>query len=123
MDAAPVPEGLKMQRIYKRQLSAEKMKKAIIHKVVTYGMYVKGLNNDSPVSDAMLAVLALNDNDIKDAKRYKERRAKQLNKEMLAEVMPEANYDHNYMLIDKLTGEYVDPDEELGGYKAAGSES
>lgn len=113
VDAAPVPEGLKMQRIYKRQLSAEKMKKAIIHKAVTYGMYVKGLNNDSPVSDAMDALLCLNDNDIKDAKRYKEIKAKQLNKDMLAEVMPETNYDHNYMLLDKFTGEYVDPDEWL----------
>lgn len=111
MDAAPVPEGLKMQRIYKRQLSAEKMKKAIIHKAVIYGMYMKGLNNDSPVSDAMDALLQLNDNDIKEAKRYKEVRAKQLNKEMLAEVMPDTNYDHNYMLLDKFTGEYVDPDE------------
>ena len=47
--------------------------------------------------------------------RYKENRAKQLNKEMLSEVMPEENYDHNYMLIDKFTGEYVDPDDWLGG--------
>ena len=115
VDAAPVPNGLKMQRIYKRQLSAEKMKKAVIHKVVTYGLYMKGLNNDSPVSDAMEAILRLNDNDIKEAKRYKEIRAKQLNKEMLSEVMPEENYDHNFLLVDKFTGEYIDPDDWLGG--------
>ena len=38
--------------------------------------------------------------------------------------MPEANYDHNYLLIDRMTGEYVDPEEyEKGGYfKAAGNE-
>ena len=31
---------------------------------------------------------------------------------MLEEVMPEENYDHNYFLVDKLTGEYIDPEEE-----------
>lgn len=115
VDAAPVPNGLKMQRIYKRQLSAEKMKRAIIHKVVTYGMYMKGINNDSPVSDAMEAILRFNDNDIREAKRYKEIRMKQMNKELLSEIMPEENYDHNYMLLDKFTGEYVDPDDWIGG--------
>ena len=112
VDVAPTPVGLKMQRVYNRQLSAERMKKAIIHKAVTYGMYMKGLNNDNPISDAMLSLLCLNDNDIQEAKRYKAKRAKQLNKEMLEEVMPEENYDHNYFLVDKLTGEYIDPEEE-----------
>ncbi len=115
VDVAAVPKGLKMKRIYIRQLSAEQIKKAVIHKAVTYGMYMKGLNDDSPVSDIMLSVLCLNDNDIEEAKKYKAKRAKQLNKELLEDVMPESNYDHNYMLLDKMTGEYVDPDDWMEG--------
>lgn len=116
VDAAPVPEGLKMQRIYNRKLNAERMKESIIHKAVTYGMYMKGINNDSPVSDIMLSVLRLNDNDIKAAKRYKERRAKQLNKEALADVMPEQQYDYDLMLVDRNSGLLVEA-EEIGGWE------
>lgn len=116
VDAAPVPESLKMQRIYNRKLNAERMKESIIHKAVTYGMYMKGINDDSPVSDIMLSVLRLNDNDIRAAKRYKERRAKQLNKEALADVMPDQRYDYDLMLVDRNSGLLMEP-EEIGGWE------
>ncbi|MGN0506405.1 MAG: hypothetical protein ACI4FZ_07580 [Lachnospiraceae bacterium] len=115
VDAAPVPEGLKMQRIYNRKLNAERLKQSVIHKAVTYGMYMKGINNDSPVSDVMLSVLRLNDNDIKEAKRYKERKAKLLNKEALADVMPAEKFDYDLALVDKYSGLFLEP-EDIGGW-------
>lgn len=108
VDAAPVPEGLMMQRNYNRKLNAEKMKQQIIRKSVTYGMYVKGENNDSPVSDVMLSVLRLNDNDIHEAKKYKERKAKQLPKQLLEESLPAEDRErqYNFQIIDGNTGEF-----------------
>lgn len=119
VDVAPVPESLKIHRIYNRKMNAESLRQTIIHKAVTYGMYMKGINDDNPVSDAMLALLRLNDNDIQNAKRYKLRKAKQLNKDELAEVMPEQPFDFDFMMVDKQTGLLLNP-EDIGGYNDAG---
>lgn len=118
VDAAPVPEGLKLQRTYNRKLNADRMKQTILRKAVTYGMYVKGQNEDSPVSDAMLSLCRLNDNDIHDAKTYKIRKAKQLPKELLDTALsPEdrkTRYD--FQIIDGRTGEFYGlPPEEWEG--------
>lgn len=115
VDVAPVPETLKMQRIYNRQLNAEVMRQSIIHKAVTYGMYVKGINQDSPVSDAMLALLRLNDNDVRNAMRYKARKAKQLSCDDLCDIMPAESYDYGFMMVDKNTGLLIDPETLYSG--------
>ena len=110
VDASPVPEGLKLQRNYNRKLNADKMKQSIVRKAVTYGMYVKGINQDDIVDDVMLSVLRLNDNDIHDAKKYKERKAKQLPQEQLQEALPaeDMQTDHIFQLVDEKTGEFFD---------------
>ena len=71
-------------------------------------MYLKGANEDSPVSDVMLSVLRLNDNDIHEAKKYKIRKAKQLPKELLETVLPpeEMRRTYNFQIIDGNTGEF-----------------
>lgn len=105
VDCAKIPEGLKLHRLYSRELNAAKMKKDIIHKTVTYGMYNKGINDDSPVSDIMLSILKLNDNDIHEAEVYKRRRAKQLNKEALMVALPEKVTRYEFTMLDVNTAE------------------
>ena len=108
VDCAKLPEGLKIHRIYSRQLNAERMKQDIIHKTVTYGMYNKGINDDSPVSDIMLSILKLNDNDIHEAEVYKRRRAKQLNREALMQALPEKVTKYEFSMVDVNTAEIYD---------------
>lgn len=123
LDYVPaVPDEAKMKRIYKRQLNYEKLKKSVVHQAVTMGIYQKGVNQDDPMQDVLNALCMMNDNDMKDAKRYKEKKIKQLNKELLADVMPERNYDHEYLLLDRMTGEYIDPDVWLKGGKYSAAE-
>ena len=109
VDVAPVPKDVsKLQRIYNRRLNAERMKQTVIHKAVTLGMYLKGKNEDSPVSDVMLSLLRLNDNDIHEAKKYKVRKAKQLPRELLETALPpeEMHRMYNFQIIDGNTGEF-----------------
>ena len=92
------------------------MKQTIIRKAVTYGMYLKGKNEDSPVNDVMLSVLRLNDNDIHDAKKYKERKAKQLSRQLLESSLPkeELQRQYDFTIIDGNTGEFYGLPPELG---------
>lgn len=105
VDCAKIPEGLKLHRIYSRELNAAKMKQSIIHKAVTYGIYNKGINDDSPVSDIMLSILKLNDNDIHEAEVYKRRRAKQMNKEALMVALPDKVTRYEFTMLDVNTAE------------------
>ena len=115
IDCAKLPEGLKIHRIYSRQLNAEKMKRSIIHKAVTYGIYDKGINDDSPVSDIMLSILKLNDNDIHEAEVYKRRRSKQFNQEALQAALPERTTKYEFSIFDVNTGEVI---EDAAAFKA-----
>lgn len=108
VDCAKLPEGLKIHRIYSRELNTVKMKQKIIHSAVTYGIYNKGINDDSPVSDIMLSVLKLNDNDIHEAEVYKRRRAKQMNKEALLQALPEKVTKYEFTMLDVNTAEIID---------------
>ena len=123
VDVAPIPkfmeedpEKYKIHRIYARKLNAEKMKQTIIRKAVIHGMYLKGKNEDSPVNDLMLSVLRLNDNDIHDAKKYKERKAKQLSRQLLESSLPkeELQRQYDFTIIDGNTGEFYGLPPELG---------
>lgn len=105
VDCAKLPEGLKLHRIYNRQLNVTRMKQSIIHKAVTYGIYNKGINDDSPVSDIMLSMLKLNDNDIHEAEVYKRRRVKQFNQEALQAILPEEPTKYEFTMYDVNSGE------------------
>lgn len=108
VDCAKLPEGLQIHRVYSRELNVVKMKQKIIHSAVTYGMYNKGINDDSPVSDIMLSILKLNDNDIHDAEVYKRRRAKQMNKEALMNALPDKVTKYEFSMLDVNTAEIID---------------
>lgn len=111
VDVAPVNKDIDgIERDYARKLNAKRMKQDVIRKAVTLGMYIKGENDDSPVSDCMEAVLRLNDNDIHDAKVYKMRKAKQLPKELLGSSISYEEFwnTYDYHILDGMTGEIYD---------------
>lgn len=113
IDCAAIPENLKIHREYSRKLNAEKLRKSILNQAVTYGMYIKGKNQDSPVSDAMLALCRMNDNDIHNAKLYKEKKSKLLSDTLLQEALPDngQEFDHLFTMYDDVTGEiFMPPD-------------
>lgn len=109
IDARKLPEQLHLTRDYHRQLNKEQMKKTVLNKVVTFGIYSKGLNNDNPLKDCMDALLRVNDNDIQDAIRYKQKKSNQFNEDELAAVCDDV-VEHDFALIDKASGEIYDYD-------------
>lgn len=106
IDAPLVPEDVKLIRDYSRKLNAEIVKRAFINKSVTLGYYMKGMNEDSPAKDIMDAVLQLNDNDIKKATRYKQKKSKQLSAEELPGTLE--NYVSNEFRLINQHGEIYD---------------
>lgn len=66
-----------------------------------------GENADSPIQDAFEAMLKMNDNDIHNARRYKTKRLRQLNREELAEVF-ESKDIHRFRILDEETGTLYD---------------
>jgi len=111
VDVAPLGKDVEgIQRNYNRKLNAERMKQSVMQKAVTYGMYVKGDNNDSPVTDCMEALLRLNDNDIHNLKQYKLRKAKQLPRDLLGSSLSYEDFwrTYDFHIIDGITGEFFD---------------
>lgn len=84
VDVLLTPEQIHLVRDYSRKLNADVMKRGIINKAVMLGFYQKGLNTDHPARDAMEAVLTLNDNDIKAAMRYKQKKSRRLSGEEMS---------------------------------------
>lgn len=115
VDVAPLSKDVEgIQRDYNRKLNAERMKQAALQKAVTYGMYIKGENDDSPVTDCMEALLRLNDNDIHNLKKYKLRKAKQLPRELLGSSLSYEDFwrTYEFHIIDGITGEFFDSSPE-----------
>ena len=83
-DVLVPPVELPFIRQYNRNLSADVMKRQLINKAVMLSFYNKGINEDSPARDAMEAVLTLNDNDVKQAMRYKQKKSRQLSSNELS---------------------------------------
>lgn len=99
-----LPEQLCLIREYNRKLNSEAMKRTLLNKAVVYGFYVKGLNEDSVMSDCMQALLRLNDNDIKAAMGYKQKKSRQFNPAELAGTIQESAACR-FVLLDRETGE------------------
>lgn len=100
LDMRMTSNEAKLVRSYNRRLSKEAMKKRFINAAVTYGIYSRGVNSDNPMQDAFEAFMAMNDNDIHAAQRYKTKKLRQLNPDELAEVF-ESDYVHRFSLIDE----------------------
>lgn len=107
VDVKKLPEQLKLVRDYSRRLNKDLMKRSVLNKAVTFGFYSKGINTDNPLKDCMDALLRLNDNDIQDAIRYKNKKSNQFNADELATACDDV-LDYDFTLIDKVSGEIYD---------------
>ena len=107
LDMKMTSDEVRLIRNYNRKLNTENMKKRVLNSAVSLGFYTRGINTDSPLKDAFEALLKFNDNDIKNAMAYKNKKRLQLNAEELADVF-ESNELHRFQLLDKETGELYD---------------
>lgn len=97
-------KDVKLIRQYCRNLNSEIMKKRVINAAVTLGIYTRGINQDSIVQDCVEALCQLNDNDIHDAFRFKQKKARQFNASELAETYV-SDVMHQYQIVNINTGE------------------
>ena len=94
-------------RTYARNLSSQVVKSRAVKAMVTYGIYAKGINDDDPKQDFIDALCMLNDNDLEDALRFKNKKVRQFNQNELAGVKNniDCSSRNNIVLIDNETGE------------------
>ena len=104
-----VPEDdLSLVRTYTRKLNSEVVKSRAIKAAVTYGIYTKGVNDENPLQDCIEALCMLNDNDLQDALRYKNKKIRQFNEDELADTMNNTlKRPNNLMIIDKESGDIL----------------
>lgn len=101
-------EDQALVRTYTRKLNSEVVKSRAVKAAITYGIYTRGINGDSPLCDCMEALCMLNDNDMEDALRYKAKKVRQFNLDELADTMEKSiRRSSNLMLIDKETGDII----------------
>lgn len=103
VDALVPKVQLPFIRQYNRNLSADVMKRQLINKAVMLSFYNKGINEDSPARDAMEAVLTLNDNDVKQAMRYKQKKSRQLSGQELSGLRNDYS-SLDVTIVDNATG-------------------
>lgn len=97
-------KDVKLIRQYCRKLNSGIMKKRVINAAVTLGIYTRGINQDTVIQDCVEALCQLNDNDIHDAYRYKQKKARQFNASELAETYV-SDVTHEYEILNINTGE------------------
>jgi len=98
------PKQLKLIRDYTRKLNGDLVKARAINSAVNYGLYMKGINEDTIMKDVFDTLMRMNDNDMQKALRYKQKRTRQLNADELpGTVETTAMYD--FGLVDQSTGE------------------
>ena len=118
-DVKLTPKQLKLVREYSRNLNADLVKTRAINGIVNFGFYRKGINEDGIMQDVMDALCTMNDNDMEKALRYKQKRARQLNRLELP-GHTEFTEAYRYGIVDMATGEFyrhytMDPDGLQGG--------
>lgn len=106
IDDCYIPEEERsLIRTYTRKLNSEVVKSRAVKAAVTYGIYVRGINNDNPLQDCIEALCMMNDNDIQDAVRFKTKKLRQFNADELTDTMKNAlSRPNNIIVIDKSTG-------------------
>ena len=101
-------EDQALVRTYTRKLNSEVVKSRAVKAAITYGIYTRGINFESPLTDCIEALCMLNDNDLEDALRYKAKKVRQFNENELADTMEKSiKRSSNLMLIDKDTGDII----------------
>lgn len=106
VDVHKTPDEIKLTRDYSRKLNAAFVKQRVVKSSVTLGIYTRGLNDESPLTDVMDALCMLNDNDIHDALRFKNKKLRQFNADELTETNVN-EVQRNYKIIDAYTGELL----------------
>ena len=102
------PDDVGLVRTYTRKLNSEMVKSRAVKAAITYGIYTRGINSDSPLTDCIEALCMLNDNDKHDAYNYKSKKVRQFNANELTDTMENAvKRSSNLMLIDKDTGDII----------------
>lgn len=96
-------KDVKLIRLYTRRLNSEMMKKRVINAAVTLGIYTRGINDDDIMQDCVEALCQLNDNDIHDAFRYKQKKARQFNASELADTYVSSSV-HQFEILNIQTG-------------------
>ncbi|MCM1305416.1 MAG: hypothetical protein NC306_15125 [Butyrivibrio sp.] len=109
LDMKMTKESIKLTRSYNRRLNKDAVKKRFINAAVTYGLYSRGENADNPLQDAFEVMLRMNDNDLHNARKFKTKRLRQLNREELAGVF-EGTDLHRFRILDENTGVLYDYD-------------
>lgn len=104
IDVKMTPEQLQLIRSYNRKLNVHSMRKKVINSAVMLGFYLRGINEDSPIQGCAEALLRMNDNDIQEAMRYKNKKRQQLNTDELADVFEDA-VTHSFEITRIDTGE------------------
>ena len=106
IDVKKSPKDLKLTRDYTRQMNKDIVKKRMVNAAITYSIYEKGINDDDVLQDAADVLLMLNDNDIYDLKKQKEKKIMQLNELLYQQPLPNRTH-RNVQLINKDTGEII----------------
>lgn len=117
VDAAINSNNLKLHREYSREINAEMVKKRAMNGVMTHRLYMNGVNSKHPVMDIMDFINTLNDNDIKELQRYKDRKIKLLNNRELGNAplnQCKSLFDR-YTIINNETGEVLSRDSDFFG--------
>ena len=105
MEVRRSKKQLKLVRDYSRNKSIDAVKKRMTNSIITYGLYIKGINDDDVLQDAVDAVVMLNDNDIQNMKKYKVRKSYEFSQDDLQN--PIAEISRNRGFIDFDTGELL----------------
>lgn len=110
IDDCFVPEDERtLVRTYTRKLNSEVVKSRAIKSAVTFGIYTKGINNADPLQDCIEALCMMNDNDMQDALRFKNKKLRQFNESELADTMKNTlKRSGNFVMVDKDTGDIYD---------------
>lgn len=107
VDVAKAPKDLKLTRDYTRRMNKDIVRKRLINSAITYSIYDKGINDDDVLQDAADVLCMLNDNDIYELKRQKEKKITQLNKMLYELPLRSGERQHRITIIDNDTGEII----------------
>lgn len=105
VDCVTKPDDVRLVREYNRRMNAEIVKQRALKSAVTLGIYYKGRNADTPLEDMVDALCVLNDNDIHNAARFKNKKLRQFSEKELAQLSVIESPEHNFVVMDKGTGE------------------
>jgi hypothetical protein len=106
VDVKKSPKNLKLIRDYTRNLNKNIIKSRMVNAAITYSIYDKGINQDDVLQDAADVLLMLNDNDVYNLKRQKEKKLLQLN-HLLYQAPLDVDRQRRLTLIDNDTGEVL----------------